>query len=151
MSRFRLGDKVKCRGWGGLWHYGTFVGWDPSNFAEMFVHNAKGKGVVLTDEGGFAEGETVFVVSHAARGDELATCERAFAELGRPYRLLTDNCEHHADRAAGGPGVSPTVGKAVVGTAFAALAVWGIKTLIHETKWDAGVGRYRDGNGRFIR
>lgn len=96
----------------GVWHHGVvrrlvFV---PGGVAVEIIHNTKGGGVEIADWHQFGDGNPVFLhrrpksPSHAA--DAVA---RADANVGKPYALFAQNCEHFASFAFAGIAESQSV------------------------------------------
>jgi hypothetical protein len=111
-----------------VWHHGIvrrliFV---PEGIAVEIIHNTKGGNVAVADWYEFAAGNPVLLhrrpesAAHAA-----AVVARAEANIGKPYYLFAQNCEHFASFAFTGQAESETVkaaGWVVVGVlAVAAL------------------------------
>lgn len=74
---------------------------------------------------------------------------RARSLLGRPYNLVTDNCEHLATFAATGRATSPQVLNATLASAIVAAVVGLVSAAANAPAYDVMVGRYRDRYGRF--
>jgi len=96
----------------GVWHHGivrrlVFV---PGGIAVEIVHNTKGGNVDVVDWYEFSAGNAVLLhrrpesVAHAA-----TVVVRAEANIGKPYYLFAQNCEHFASFAFTGQGESETV------------------------------------------
>ena len=96
----------------GVWHHGIvrrllFV---PGGIAVEIIHNTKGGGVAVVDWHQFAEGNPVLLnrrpesPAHAA-----AVVSRAEANIGRPYYVFAQNCEHFASFAFTGEAESKTL------------------------------------------
>ena len=113
----------------GVWHHGIvrrplFVA---GGIGVEIIHNTKGGNVAVVDWYEFASGNSVVLhrrpesAAHAA-----AVVARAEANIGKPYYLFGQNCEHFASFAFTGQAESKTVkaaGWMVVGiVAVAALA-----------------------------
>jgi hypothetical protein len=89
-------------------------------FQAAVAHNMKGKGVVQTYWLDFSEGHPVVLHRRAtsqAHAQEIL--QRVYANLGRPYLLLGQNCQHFASFAFTGKAESPSV-KSVGGLAVLA-------------------------------
>jgi hypothetical protein len=96
----------------GVWHHGIvrrlfFV---PGGIAVEIIHNTKGGGVGAVDWYRFADGNPVLLhrrpQSPAHATDVVA---RAEANIGKPYALFAQNCEHFASFAFTGLAESTTV------------------------------------------
>lgn len=96
----------------GVWHYGivrrlVFV---PGGIGVEIIHNTKGRNVAVVDWYDFATGNPVLLhrrpesAAHAA-----AVVSRAEANIGKPYYLFAQNCEHFASFAFTGQAESGTV------------------------------------------
>ena len=96
----------------GVWHHGIvrrlfFV---PGGIAVEIIHNTKGGNVAVVDWYEFAAGNPVLLnrspesPAHAA-----AVVARAEANIGKPYYLFAQNCEHFASFAFTGEAQSETV------------------------------------------
>src|SRR2546425_9954624 len=60
----------------------------------MVVHNTKGKGVEHTSLSEFAAGQPIEVVSVQQYWSADTILRRAKSQLGKPYDLFQENCEH---------------------------------------------------------
>jgi hypothetical protein len=96
----------------GVWHHGIvrrlfFV---PGGIAVEIIHNTKGGKVAVVDWYEFAAGNPVLLhrrpesAEHAA-----AVVARAEANIGKPYYLFAQNCEHFASFAFTGEPESKTL------------------------------------------
>ena len=96
----------------GVWHHGIvhrliFV---PGGIGVEIVHNTKGGNVAVVDWHEFAAGNPVLLhrrpesAAHAT-----AVVERAEANIGKPYYLFAQNCEHFASFAFTGQAESTAV------------------------------------------
>ncbi|HLJ16516.1 MAG TPA: lecithin retinol acyltransferase family protein [Bryobacteraceae bacterium] len=96
----------------GVWHHGiarrlVFV---PGGVAVEIIHNTKDGGVAVVDWYGFGDGNAILLhrrpqsPAHAA-----AVVARAEANIGNPYFLFAQNCEHFASFAFTGRAESETV------------------------------------------
>lgn len=107
----------------GVWHEGIVV-----NVALMYggfqaavAHNSKGKGVVQSSWLDFSEGQPVTLHRRAAsRMHVHQILQRVYKNLGQPYLLLAQNCQHFASLAFTGKAESPAT-KAVGGLAVVAV------------------------------
>jgi hypothetical protein len=105
----------------GIWHHGIvrrllFV---PGGIAVEIIHNTKGGGVTVVDLYDFADGNPVQLyrrtssVAHAAE-----VVARAEANIGKPYYLFAQNCEHFASFAFTGEAESESLKAACNGSRF---------------------------------
>ena len=113
----------------GVWHHGIVrrLLLVPGGIAAEIIHNTKGGNVAVVDWYEFAAGNPVLLhrrpesAEHAA-----AVVARAEANIGKPYYLFAQNCEHFASFAFTGKAESESlnaVGWMVAGVlAVAALA-----------------------------
>ena len=82
----------------------------PGGIAVEIIHNTKGGNVTVVDWHDFAAGNPVLLhrrpesAEHAA-----AVVARAEANIGKPYYLFAQNCEHFASFAFTGEAESKTV------------------------------------------
>ncbi len=96
----------------GVWHHGivrrlVFV---PSGIAVEIIHNAEGGGVALVDWYTFADGKQILLRRRPeSPGHAAAVVTRAEANVGKPYYLFAQNCEHFASFAFTGQAESETV------------------------------------------
>jgi hypothetical protein len=112
----------------GVWHHGIVrrIYWFGTGYAVEIAHNQKGFGVIASDWYEFADGQTVIVHHRPAPAHVGAILARVESNLGKPYDLFAQNCEHFASFVFTGHAVSNQV--KVVG--FAALVaiiigLWG--------------------------
>jgi|SRR5882672_5633932 len=91
----------------------------------LLPHNSKGKGVVQTYWQEFSEGQLVLLHRRAESQLHVQQIwQRVYANLGKPYLLLGQNCQHFASFAFTGKAESPaarTVGGLAVVAIIAAL------------------------------
>jgi hypothetical protein len=116
-----LGDKC----WVQLFlkkHYGICTGLGPDGRL-WFVHNTPGGGVVHTTQDEFAGGGAI-EVEQRAWGQGAAVAQRARNLVGQRYDLLTFNCEHAANLAAGGIAASRQVRNVLATAASAVVLTW---------------------------
>lgn len=107
----------------GVWHEGIVV-----NVALMYggfqaavAHNSKGRGVVQSSWLDFSEGQPVILHRRATSQMHVhEILQRVYANLGQPYLLLAQNCQHFASLAFTGKAESPAT-KAVGGLAVVAV------------------------------
>ena len=96
----------------GVWHHGIVrrLVLVPGGVAVEIIHNTKGRGVSIADWYEFADGNPILLhrrpesPTHAA-----AVVARAEANVGKPYLLFAQNCEHFASFAFTGRAESETV------------------------------------------
>ena len=120
------GDKLRVPGVLGTFHYGIVVGRVGSANCGV-VHNAKGRGVVLSEFDEFAAGATVTLASRTPGGwwAQQQVAQRALALIGQRYDLVNFNCEHAATLAQTGRATSTQV----QGVALALLILLGVLAL----------------------
>ena len=96
----------------GVWHHGivrrlVFV---PGGGAVEIVHNTKGGGVSIADFYEFADQNVVILHRRASSAQHAAqVVTRAEANVGKPYFLFAQNCEHFASFAFTGQAESESV------------------------------------------
>jgi len=94
-------------------------------FQAVVAHNSKGKGVVQSYWQDFSEGQPV--VLHRRATSQIHAqqiLQRVYSNLGQPYLLLAQNCQHFASLAFTGKAESPatrTVGGLAAVAILAAL------------------------------
>lgn len=142
-TRLAVGDLITVPGRLGTTHAGIFAG------DGGVIHASKDDGRVLDDSfQRFSGGLAVSIAKRATPGMGAEVVRHARALIGRPYDLLTWNCEHLATYAAEGEARSPQLRGGLFALAsFAAVSAYAFAT----RGWDGEVGRYRDSNGRFTR
>jgi hypothetical protein len=129
-QQIRAGDWVKVfSSRFGVWHHGIvrrllFV---PGGIGVQIIHNTKGGNVAVVDWHEFAAGNPVVLYRRPeSAAQAAAVVARAEANIGKPYYLFAQNCEHFASFAFTGQAESEAVKRAswmVVGiVAIAALA-----------------------------
>ena len=97
----------------GVWHHGIvesvqYFGWNA--FQAIVAHNMKGVGITKSYWNDFAEGQAVLLHRRAdsqAHIQEILT--RINRNIGKPYYLFAQNCEHFASLVFTGKAESPTV------------------------------------------
>jgi hypothetical protein len=90
-------------------------------FQAAVAHNMKGKGVVQTYWLDFFEGQPVRLHKRAESQMHVhQILQRVYANLGKPYLLLGQNCQHFASLAFTGKAESPAT-RAVGGLAVVAI------------------------------
>jgi hypothetical protein len=107
----------------GVWHEGIVVSvaFVFGGFQAVVAHNSKGKGVVQSYWAHFSEGQPVILHRRATsqmHGQQIL--QRVYANLGQPYLLLAQNCQHFASLAFTGKAESPAT-RAVGGVALVAI------------------------------
>ncbi len=134
MPAYLTGEQIQAGDWVrvfacrfGLWHHGIVrrLFLVPGGVAVEIIHNTKGGGVAIVDWYQFAEGNPVFLhrrsdsIAHAA-----SVLVRAEANVGMPYALFDQNCEHFASFAFTGRAESESVKAAgLMGIGLFAVAV----------------------------
>src|ERR1035438_1339766 len=119
IPRYLTGQQIQPGDWVrvyssrfGVWHHGIvrrlfFVS---GGIAVEIIHNTKGGNVAVVDWYEFADGNPVLFhrrpesAEHAA-----AVVARAEANIGKPYYLFAQNCEHFASFAFTGEAESKTL------------------------------------------
>ena len=96
----------------GLWHHGIVrrVYWIGTGFAVEIAHNMKQLGVGASDWYEFADAQDVWL--HRRDCDQVHVQEilaRVECNLGKPYLLFAQNCEHFTSFAFTGKAESKTV------------------------------------------
>lgn len=89
----------------GVWHHGIVrrLFHVLSGVAVEVIHNTKGGGVAVADWHGFAEGNVVFLHRRPeSAAQATVVLGRAEANIGKPYALFAQNCEHFASFAFNG-------------------------------------------------
>jgi hypothetical protein len=90
-------------------------------FQAAVAHNSKGKGVVQSLWLDFSEGQPVTLHRRATSQMHVhEILQRVYANLGQPYLLLAQNCQHFASLAFTGKAESPAT-KTVGGLALMAI------------------------------
>lgn len=146
---YQAGDMISTPGrLGVVTHYGIYLG--ESNGIRWVIHNSKlERRVVIEPLYGFSEGRPIRVERRAIPGREESVIRAALAYLGTQYNLLQFNCEHFVTLAHEGNAKSPQLA-----TTLFSLLVGGIGLAVwseNRPEYDAGIGRYRDKRGRFVR
>ena len=96
----------------GVWHHGIvrrlfFV---PGGIAVEIIHNTKGGNVAVVDWHEFADGNPILLNrSPESPAHAVAVVARAEANIGKPYYLFAQNCEHFASFAFTGEAESKTL------------------------------------------
>jgi hypothetical protein len=88
-------------------------------FIVEVAHNVKLTGVTITDLIQFADGQPVFLHRRPLPFQVPEILERVDANMGRPYHLFAQNCEHFASFAFTGEAESTSVKTAGALTAAA--------------------------------
>lgn len=95
----------------GLWHHGIIriLYWVHNGIAVQVIHNDKTLGVSVVDWYDFANGNTILLHKRPCRRCAPTVVKRAEANLGKPYHLFAQNCEHFASFAFTGEAKSDSV------------------------------------------
>jgi Lecithin retinol acyltransferase len=107
----------------GVWHHGSVRRIYPfaGGLAVAIAHNMKESGVTISDWYDFADGGVVVLERHAYSAVHVGEIvARVDVNVGKPYHLFAQNCEHFASFAFTGKSESKSV--QVVG----GIAVFGI-------------------------
>jgi hypothetical protein len=110
----------------GVWHHGVVlrIFWVGHGFAVEVAHNMKSRGVTASDWYEFSGGGVVFLHRrHSTIIEVQASLARIEYNLGQPYHLFAQNCEHFASFVFSGKAQSETV--RTVGTIAACVLVIG--------------------------
>jgi hypothetical protein len=94
-------------------------------FTVEVAHNMKLTGVTITDLIQFADGQPVFLHRRPLPFQVPEILERVGANMGRPYHLFAQNCEHFASFAFTGDAESTSV-KTVGALTVAGIIVFGL-------------------------
>jgi hypothetical protein len=88
--------KSKVRTAGGVWHHGiirnvihTAEGW----YVEV-IHNVKNGGVIVSSLEEFSDGPVFLVGRPSSPEHATLILQTADANIGKPYHLFSQNCEH---------------------------------------------------------
>jgi hypothetical protein len=105
----------------GIWHHGIVSGIHPDcdGFVVEIAHNTKASGVTISDWYDFSEGSQVHLYRQASSEPVQQILERVEANIGKPYSVFAQNCEHFASFAFTGQAESKTVQGAGLITALA--------------------------------
>jgi hypothetical protein len=126
---YKTGEEIALGDWvkvyvpiHGVWHHGIVRSIYPvaESLAVNIAHNMKESGVTISDWYDFADGNVVMLERHAhSRQHVNEVVARVDANIGKPYHLFAQNCEHFASFAFTGKAESKSVqfvgGIAVVG------------------------------------
>jgi hypothetical protein len=97
-EQIKPGDWVKSyvRTFGGIWHHGIIRGvlWNGECYCVEVIHNVKNGGVIVSSLEEFAEGPVVLVGRPSSPEHREAILATGDANLGKPYYLFSQNCEH---------------------------------------------------------
>jgi len=109
-----------------VWHHGIVQQIFPadSGFPVQIAHNMKATGVTVSGWDAFADGGSILLERHAtsdAHAREIIG--RVNENIGKPYNLFGQNCEHFASFAFNGKAESKSV-QAVGAVAIGILAIW---------------------------
>lgn len=132
MPRYWTGEQIEPGDWVrvyssrfGVWHHGIVCSLVvvPGGIGVEIVHNTKGGGVDVADWYEFADGSPVFLHRRPESIEQRAEImARANSNIGKPYALFAQNCEHFASFAFTGQAESVTL-KAVGWVAAGVVAV----------------------------
>lgn len=107
----------------GVWHHGIVrnIYRFGNGYAVQIAHNLKSSGVTVSDWYEFADGGQVVLHARASSHSHVQQIlARVDANIGKPYKLFAQNCEHFASFCFSGKAESKSV--QVVG-ALAAVAI----------------------------
>lgn len=112
----------------GVWHHGIVRRIYPTcdGLAVEITHNMKATGVTVSDWYDFADGNPIFLHRKASSEHVHEILARAEANIGTPYYLFAQNCEHFASYAFTGRAESTSVQVVGWGVAIVAgIAIFG--------------------------
>lgn len=123
-EQIALGDWVKVYvPKHGVWHHGIVRSIYPiaESLAVEVAHNLKASGVTVSDWYDFADGNVVMLERHPQSLQHVSeVIARVDANIGKPYHLFAQNCEHFASFAFTGKAESKSV-RVVGGIAVAGI------------------------------
>jgi hypothetical protein len=95
----------------GVWHHGIVsrIYPDCDGFVVEIAHNMKASGVTISDWYDFADGNHVWPHRKASSEHVHEILTRVQANIGRPYHVFAQNCEHFASHAFTGQAESESV------------------------------------------
>jgi hypothetical protein len=103
----------------GVWHHGIVRQVSHGAFFMVEVaHNMKLTGITVTDLNTFADGQLVFLHRRPVPYQVPEILARVDANMGRPYHLFAQNCEHFASFAFTGRAESTSVKAGVLTAAI---------------------------------
>lgn len=111
----------------GIWHHGIVrrIYWAGNGFAVEIANNMIGRGVIASDWYDFADGQVVELHRQATSSIHIQEIlARVESNLGKPYNLFAQNCEHFASLAFNGKAESKSV--AVAGFVVLAAIIIGL-------------------------
>ncbi len=96
----------------GVWHHGIvrriFLVWN--GLAVEIVHNMKASGVTVSDWYEFSDGNQVYLHQRASSEVHVQEIQaRLETNVGKPYHLFAQNCEHFASFAFTGKAESKSI------------------------------------------
>jgi hypothetical protein len=119
MPTYLTGERIASGDWIrvfvprlGVWHHGIVrrIFWTEYGFAVQVAHNMKSRGVTASDWYEFSGGGIVCLHRrHSSMLEVQASLARIQANLGRPYHLFAQNCEHFASFAFSGKAESESI------------------------------------------
>ena len=110
----------------GVWHHGIVRRIFPvyRGLAVEIAHNMKATGVIVSDWHVFRDGGSVLLERHpTSEAHVFEIIARVDANIGKPYTLFAQNCEHFASFAFNGKAESKSV-QVVGAVAVGILAIW---------------------------
>jgi len=113
----------------GVWHHGIvrriYPTWN--GLAVEIAHNMKKSGITVSDWYEFADGNVVVLQRHVESEEHIRQIlERVEANIGKPYDLFAQNCEHFASFAFTGQAESKSIQLVgLVGAGVVALVLFG--------------------------
>lgn len=134
MPTYLTGEHIQLGDWVrvfssrfGVWHHGIVrcLLLVPGGVSVEIINSTKGGGVAIVDWHQFADGNPIFLHSRPESTAHAAyVVARAEANVGKPYALFAQNCEHFVSFAFTGRAESETVnlvGRLAVGVMAVAL------------------------------
>ena len=112
----------------GVWHHGIVYRMFPvlEGMAVQIAHNMKATGVTISDWYVFGDGNPILLVSHpSSQAHVHGILARVEANIGKPYNLFGQNCEHFASFAFSGRAESKAL-QAALGVAAAVAIILGL-------------------------
>jgi Lecithin retinol acyltransferase len=128
MPTYLTGEEIALGDWVkvyvprlGVWHHGVArrIYPDCDGFVVEIAHNMKASGVTVSDWYDFSEGDQVHLHRQASSEHVPKILARVEANIGKPYSVFAQNCEHFASFAFTGRAESKSIQGAGLITALA--------------------------------
>lgn len=88
-TKYKQGDVLQVHKSGGVKHFGIYIG------SGNIIDNSPSLGrVSIRSLRDFSPASKINVLKHQSKYTGFEIVERAMQRLGRPYNILTQNCEH---------------------------------------------------------